>query len=88
MNEIRAFTLLTALELEHINKSKMNASIVRTKDPTIAAMESNVLSKLAEYSKENVSVPAVKNRLPSDNKVLSPEEAIKELAEMQAKGLI
>ena len=88
MNDVRSFILHNALELERINKDKMQASIVRVKDPTIEALEQSVMSKLAQFSIENKQTPTIKNGLPSDNKTLSPEEAMKELAEMQAKGLI
>jgi hypothetical protein len=88
MNDIQLFAWTKALELEQINNSKINASIVRTKDPTIDALEQSVLSKLAQFSVENKPTPTFKNHLPSNNITLSPEEAMKELAEMESKGLI
>lgn len=88
MDSVRVFMLTKALELEQINKNKMQLSIVRTKDPTIDALEKDVLAKLASYSTDNNPSNKVKNHLPSDNKTLTPEEAIKELEEMQKKGLI
>jgi hypothetical protein len=89
MNELRQFALLTSLELEQINNSKLKSSIERIRDPKTDALEKEVFSKLAQFSVGNEpSAPKSNKHLPSDNKTLSPEEAMKELEEMQAKGLI
>jgi hypothetical protein len=86
MDEIRAFTVLKALELEQINRSKLNSTIERTRDTKTDQMERDVFSKLAQYSKDNTPAPAAKGskQLPSDNKLVTPEEAMEELRKMGA----
>jgi hypothetical protein len=89
MNDIRKFALTMALELEHINQSKMQSAIIRERDPKTVNLEREVYSKLAALSVDNQPVRNPQaNPKPSDHKVLTPEEAMKELAEMEAKGLI
>jgi uncharacterized protein with WD repeat len=86
MDEIRAFTLLTALELEQIHRNKLSSTIERTRDTKTDQMEREVFSKLAQYSRDNTPAPSAKGskQLPSDNKLVSPEEAMEELRKMGA----
>lgn len=85
MDEIRTFTLLKALELEQINRSKLKSTIERTRDTKTDQIERDVFSKLAQYSTNNQPSSVQKNKhLPSDNRQVSPEEAIEELKKLGA----
>lgn len=82
-NAVRIFALTKALELEQINKSKLTSSIERFKDPRDSIREQDVFSKLAQYSVGNLpESKAGPKQLPSDNKAVSPEEAMEELRKL------
>ena len=64
-------------------------NIERQRDPFQVKMEQEVLSKLKEWSIDNTPAPKKGwNRLPSDNISLTPEEAIKQLQELEKKNVI
>ena len=59
------------------------------RDPFFSKLENETLSKLAEIVPPEPVAPVKSNKqLPSDNKFVSVEDALKELEELNKKGLL
>ena len=59
------------------------------RDPQFASFENDVFSKLAEIvPPEPAQAIRTDRQLPSDNKAVTPEDALREIQELQKQGLL